>query len=84
MIYVEEKDDFFIKLIYRNNGKSIPEESLKKIFYPLYTTREEGKGIGLAVSQKLMTRMGGTMKAISPEDGIGAKFVLYIPNKPKS
>lgn len=82
-IYVEEKDDYFIKLVYRNNGKPIPEESLQKIFYPLYTTREEGRGIGLAVSQKLMTRMGGTMKAILPEDGVGAKFILYIPNRPK-
>lgn len=82
-IYVEDKDDFFVKMIYRNNGKPIPEELLKKIFYPLYTTREEGRGIGLSVSQKLMTRMGGTMKAIPPEDSKGAKFVLYIPNRPK-
>jgi signal transduction histidine kinase len=83
-IYVEDKDELFIKLIYRNNGKYIPEELLQKIFYPLYTTRDEGKGIGLAVSQKLITRMGGTMKAIPPDDGVGAKFVLYIPNKIKS
>jgi signal transduction histidine kinase len=82
-IYVEEKDELFIKLVYRNNGTTIPEELLNKIFYPLYTTTEEGKGIGLAVSKKLMTRMGGTMKAIPPEDGIGAKFMLYVPNRLK-
>jgi signal transduction histidine kinase len=79
-IYVEEVDDFFVKLVYRNNGKPIPEELMGKIFSPLYTTKGRGEGIGLPISLKLMTRMGGSMKAVPPEDGIGAKFVLYIPN----
>jgi len=78
-IYVEEVDDFFIKLVYRNDGKPIPEELMEKIFSPLYTTKGRGEGIGLPISLKLMTRMGGSMKAVPPEDGIGAKFVLYIP-----
>jgi signal transduction histidine kinase len=79
-IYVEEVDEFFIKLVYRNNGKPIPEELMEKIFSPLYTTKGRGEGIGLPISLKLMTRMGGSMKAVPPEDGIGAKFILYIPN----
>lgn len=78
-VYVEEIDDFYVKLVYRNNGKPLPEELIEKIFSPLFTTKGKRKGIGLAISLKLMTRMGGTMKAVLPEDGIGAKFVLYIP-----
>jgi signal transduction histidine kinase len=79
-IFIESVDDFYIKLIYRNNGKPIPLESLGKIFSPFYTTKDRGDGIGLSISLKLMTRMGGTIKAVQPEDGIGAKFVIYIPN----
>ena|GEM_PF-1234017 len=79
-VYVEEVDDFFVKLVYRNDGKPIPGELMEKIFSPLYTTKGRGEGIGLPISLKLMTRMGGSMKAVPPEDGIGAKFVLYIPN----
>jgi two-component system sensor kinase len=82
-IYVEEVDDFYVKLIYRNNGEPIPEELMEKIFSPLYSTKRERKGIGLAISLKLMNRMGGSMKAVPPEDGIGAKFVLYIANNSK-
>lgn len=78
-VYVEDIDQFYVKLVYRNNGLPIPEDLLERIFSPLFTTRERGQGIGLAISLKLMTRMGGTMKAVPPEDGIGAKFVLYIP-----
>ena len=78
-IYVEDIDDFYVKLVYRNNGKTIPDELMEKIFSPLFSTKGRRKGIGLAISLKLMTRMGGTMKTVLPEDGIGAKFLLYIP-----
>ncbi|MCK4836831.1 MAG: HAMP domain-containing histidine kinase [Candidatus Aminicenantes bacterium] len=80
-IYVDSIDDYYIKLVYRNNGKPIPEDLLDKIFSPFYTTKDRGDGIGLSISLKLMTRMGGTIKAVQPEDGKGAKFVIYIPNK---
>ena len=79
-IYVEEIDEFYVRLVYRNNGDPIPEELMEKIFSPLYTTRKKRKGIGLAISLKLMTRMGGTMKVVTPEDDFGVKFVLYVPN----
>lgn len=78
-IYEEGLDDFYVKLVYRNNGPPIPEELMEKIFSPLYTTKDRRGGIGLAISLKLMTRMGGTIKAVPPEDGVGAKFLIYIP-----
>lgn len=62
-IYEEGIDDFYVKLVYQNNGPPIPEELMEKIFSPLYTTKDRRGGIGLAISLKLMTRMGGTMKA---------------------
>lgn len=80
-IYVESIDDYYIKLVYRNNGRAIPDDMLDKIFSPFYTTKDPGDGLGLPISLKLMTRMGGTIKAVSPEDGKGAKFVIYIPSK---
>jgi signal transduction histidine kinase len=79
-IYIESIDEYYIKLVYRNNGPQIPEDSLEKIFSPFYTTKEEGGGIGLSVSLKLMARMGGTIRAEQPSGGEGAKFGIYIPN----
>jgi signal transduction histidine kinase len=80
-IYVESIDEYYIKLVYRNNGPLIPDEFMEKIFSPFYTTKERGGGIGLSISLKLMTRMGGTIRAEHPDDGKGAKFGIYIPNK---
>lgn len=78
-IKVEEVNEFYIRLAYRNDGPPIPLEIQEKIFLPFYSTKRKGSGIGLAVSVKLMTRMGGTLKLEPPEQGWGAKFILYVP-----
>jgi signal transduction histidine kinase len=79
-INVQGIDEYYVRVVYRNDGESIPEDQMEKIFSPLYSTKGKRKGIGLAISLKLMTRMGGTMKAVPPEDGTGVKFMLYVPN----
>lgn len=82
-IFVEGISDY-IKLVYRNNGEPIPDDLMGKIFSPFFSTREDGEGLGLAISLKLMTRMGGTIKAVPPENGLGAKFLLHIPYEEKN
>jgi len=70
----------FVTMVYTNNGPPIPGADLERIFSPFYTTRQAGEGIGLAISLKLMTRMGGLIKATPPEEGKdGVRFVLYLP-----
>lgn len=77
-IYVEGISNLYVTLVYQNDGEPIPEELLDKIFSPFFTTSDTGDGLGLAISQKLMTRMGGSIRAVSPRDGIGAKFLLHL------
>jgi signal transduction histidine kinase len=81
LLKVEEVNEIFVKLLYWNNGPSVSPEILGQIFLPFFTTRTDGKGsgIGLALTQKLMIRMGGKVKAEIPEDGDGMFFVLYVP-----
>ena len=81
--YIEEIDQLYIKLIFKNNGDPIDSKIIDKIFSPFFTTKEKGEGLGLAISLKLMTRMGGTIKVETPENGIGVKFIIYIRNKIK-
>jgi len=80
-ISAETIGDEYIRMVYRNNGETIPEESFEKIFLPLYSTKIEGSGLGLFISLKLMTRMGGTIKIVKPENKKGVKFIFYIPKK---
>lgn len=83
-IQLEKIDEFFVKLIFKDNGPPIPEEVINRIFMPFYTSPQESRAAGLAVLLKLMTRMGGKMAAETPEQGWGSKFVLYIPLTPIS
>lgn len=76
---IEEVNEFFVKLVYLNNGPPIPDDLKDKVFLPFYSSKEDGYGIGLAVSLKLMIRMGGSMKIEEPDEGWGVKFVMYVP-----
>lgn len=79
---IEGVGDFFVKLTFKNNGPPICPDILEKIFMPFFSTKEDGRGLGLNISRKLMTRMGGTIRAEVPgDDDWGAGFVLYIPNE---
>lgn len=54
-----------INMMVRDNGCGIPEERMKHMFEPFYTTKEKGTGIGLSVCKKLVDEMGGTIHVSS-------------------
>ncbi len=68
----------FIKMLFKNNGKTIDVSLIKKIFTPLFTTNGKNRGLGLPISLKFMTLMNGMIEAAVPKD-MGAEFILYIP-----
>jgi signal transduction histidine kinase len=60
-----------------DTGLGVAPESREHLFEPFYTTRNEGSGLGLAVSRELVTRMGGTLEY--RDGGTGATFVIHLP-----
>jgi two-component system NtrC family sensor kinase len=62
----------------RDTGVGIPPENLERIFEPFFSTKQEGTGMGLAVSRTLVRRHGGTLEAESPP-GEGATFTVRLP-----
>ena len=62
----------------RDNGGGIPQEVLDRIFEPYFTTKPQGSGIGLYMSEIIIgRRMKGTMKARNIADG--AEMVILTP-----
>ncbi|MCO4753018.1 MAG: HAMP domain-containing histidine kinase [Bacteriovoracaceae bacterium] len=59
-----------------DNGPGAPEEVMKNMFSPFYTTKEKGTGLGLAISQSLAKKLNGKIDYISK--GQGAHFVLKL------
>ncbi|WP_252023651.1 cache domain-containing protein [Vibrio sp. SCSIO 43136] len=63
-----------------DQGCGIAPESLKRIFDPFYTTKREGTGLGLSVTQSLLEQSGGDIK-VSSTEGEGSTFTLMLPSK---
>ncbi len=64
----------------QDQGAGIKPEFINKIFSPFFTTKRSGTGLGLSVSQSLLSQNGGEIK-VSSQLGIGSEFSIYLPAK---
>jgi signal transduction histidine kinase len=60
------QNNVIMKII--NNGPLIPPALLEKIFVPFFTTKKNGSGIGLSISQEIMKLHNGSITAVSSEE----------------
>jgi nitrogen-specific signal transduction histidine kinase len=67
-----------LELTIRDTGSGVSEDLREKIFYPFFTTKEQGSGIGLAAAQKIVTSHGGIIELDNGPD-VGATFRVRIP-----
>ncbi|MEH0667055.1 cache domain-containing protein [Vibrio scophthalmi] len=63
-----------------DHGCGIKPENVTRIFSPFYTTKREGTGLGLSVSQSLLSQTGGEITVASTL-GTGSCFSLHLPCK---
>jgi two-component system, NtrC family, sensor histidine kinase AtoS len=61
-----------------DSGQGISDEVLSKIFYPFFTTKEKGSGIGLAIAQKIVDSHHGSID-VESEVGRGTVFTIKLP-----
>jgi len=81
-VLVLAKDKFMVVTI-QDNGPGIPQDILDQIFSPFFTTREAGLGLGLSISRRIATTMGGDLEATNHLKG-GAIFTLTLPTAKES
>lgn len=67
-----------IHISIKDQGGGIPEEQLKKLGKPFYTTKERGTGLGLMVSYRIIEEHKGTIQ-IESEEGRGTTFHINLP-----
>ncbi len=66
----------------QDQGTGIPAEHLDRVFDPFFTTKgPHGMGLGLAIVQGVMRRLGGQIAAGNHPEG-GAVFTLTFPIAP--
>jgi CheY-like chemotaxis protein len=66
-------------IIIKDSGSGMTEETINKIFTPLFTTKKEnGSGLGLSTTYKTITEMGGKIEVQSIIDR-GTEFKIILP-----
>jgi two-component system cell cycle sensor histidine kinase/response regulator CckA len=69
-----------ISLSVRDTGQGIPEELIKRVFKPLFTTKPKGSGtgLGLAIVKALVAKAAGRIQVESSR-GEGTTIHLHLP-----
>ena len=71
-----EADRVFIQV--EDNGCRMDEETVKRAFEPLFTTRARGTGLGLALVEKIVSEHGASA-VLERHPGDGTTVILVLP-----
>jgi signal transduction histidine kinase len=70
--------EHFAQLTVSDRGSGIPEEKLKEIFEPFFTSKAEGMGMGLSIARTIIEAHHGVITANNRDHG-GATFRIKLP-----
>jgi len=68
----------YVQVEIRDTGVGIPKENLEQIFDPFFTSKDEGSGLGLAVSHQIVQEHGGFV-TVESTVGKGTSFFVHVP-----
>jgi signal transduction histidine kinase len=79
-IKIRRVENDFVSISVKDNGHGIPEEDLKRIFEPFFSTKTKsgGTGLGLSITYGLIQELNGTLKVVSTF-GKGSEFTITLP-----
>jgi signal transduction histidine kinase len=69
-----------IEINVSDTGKGIPEDKIKYIFDPLFTSKIYGPGLGLTFAKRIIQEHKGTI-SVESESGKGTTFTIRLPLK---
>jgi signal transduction histidine kinase len=61
-----------------DSGPGIAEKKRDKVFFPFYTTKKQGSGVGLAMAKKIVNSHRGLIDVADSPEG-GAMFTVRLP-----
>ena len=67
-----------VEITVEDTGSGIREEDMEKIFQPFFTTKENGTGIGLAISHGIVQKHKGRI-SVESAVGKGTTFRIFLP-----
>lgn len=71
-------DRDYIAIIIKDQGAGMDRETLTNLFMPFYTTKNDGTGLGMPISKKVIEAHAGTL-GINSKQGVGTEAVMRLP-----
>jgi signal transduction histidine kinase len=68
----------YISVVVRDQGTGMTPELLARAFEPFYSTKQNGGGLGLAISRDIVQQHGGEI-ALQSADGTGTTATIRLP-----
>ncbi len=78
-VKTEADQDGMVRLTVRDSGIGFDPQDAERMFDAFYTTKEDGMGVGLAISRSIIESQRGRLWAELPMDGHGAIFAFSLP-----
>jgi C4-dicarboxylate-specific signal transduction histidine kinase len=78
-VKTEAGRDSMVNLTVRDCGIGFDPDNAERLFDAFYTTKDDGMGVGLAISRSIIESQGGHLWAELPENTPGAIFAFSIP-----
>jgi signal transduction histidine kinase len=69
-----------IEIVVSDTGKGIPQDKIKYIFDPFFTSKIYGPGLGLTFARRIVQEHGGRI-SVESEPGKGTTFTIRLPLK---
>lgn len=66
-------------IVVEDNGPGLSDSCLQNLFVPFYTTKQEGTGLGLSTTQRIIADHGGELYAENSPKLKGARFEIRLP-----
>jgi PAS domain S-box-containing protein len=68
----------YVMVSISDQGCGVPQENIKKIFDPYFTTKDKGSGLGLTAAYSIIEKHHGYLQ-VESEAGTGTTFSVYLP-----
>ncbi|MCV0366302.1 MAG: sensor histidine kinase [Nitrosopumilus sp.] len=73
--FSRDSDNNIIQI--QDDGEEIPDENLKRVFLPLFTTKMKGTGLGLSICKNIIEQHGWSIEVYNKP----TRFLIKIPRK---
>lgn len=67
-----------LELLFEDDGPGVPAEIARSVFEPFVSTKQRGTGLGLALSARVLSFLGGQLELLNPGQP-GARFRVRVP-----